>query len=756
MATLVSPGVSVSITNESFFIPASAPTVPLLFIATADEKINQTTGLPYEGTTEHGVIRTITSPAQLYSLYGSPTFWQDYQGNPQHGDARNEYGLAAMFSFLGVGNIAFAVRANVNLDDDRNSILAMWQRKTINAISGASAILEQLTAQRIAQYNSTNNFAPTGTGIGTLNTLVGGSAYANGTYTSVPLTGGTGTGATATFVVAGGTVTSVTLQEEGTRFTVGDALGASLTGTGVTGLGVITAGSLYTDGTYLNVPLTGGTGTGATADIVVAGGVVTSVTLTAAGSGYVVGQVLSALAASIGGTGSSFSVPVLTVAGSGFSISVASLAFKVTVNATELKSDINTAMQIAYDMYSFSKIVVRNSNGVIVSNWFEDDYSASPQAVYANGYNAPSTGNFIGVAGMTNAWVTTFAGSVVPTEWTPAEAAQLLIDAATDFQYTVPFLNVTSLGSNDAARRLAIVTALQAAVSGNQDVRAENFEYNLILCPGYHELVDELNTLSVDIMEEALVIGETPMDMDPDNVVVWGDSTTSTRVHSENVAYYYPHGLTAHPFTGTNIMVAGSGIALRTYAYSDNQADLWWAPAGIRRGLVSGISQCGYVSGVLGTATTFNVTPLTQGQRDNMYKYSTNINPITNLPGTGLVVFGQKTSAPAASAMDRVNVSRMIKYIKRQLRKNVVSFLFEPNDQLTRNNLKAVVDGFLSGIMHKRGLYDFATICDSSNNTPDRIDQNELYIDIALKPTKAVEFIYIPIRILATGAAMGN
>jgi phage tail sheath protein FI len=108
-----------------------------------------------------------------------------------------------------------------------------------------------------------------------------------------------------------------------------------------------------------------------------------------------------------------------------------------------------------------------------------------------------------------------------------------------------------------------------------------------------------------------------------------------------------------------------------------------------------------------------------------------------------------------ASAMDRVNVSRLIKMIKRQIRKNVVSFLFEPNDQLTRNNLKAVVDSYLGGIMHKRGLYDFATICDDSNNTPDRIDRNELYLDIALKPTKAVEFIYVPIRILSTGASMG-
>ena len=93
-------------------------------------------------------------------------------------------------------------------------------------------------------------------------------------------------------------------------------------------------------------------------------------------------------------------------------------------------------------------------------------------------------------------------------------------------------------------------------------------------------------------------------------------------------------------------------------------------------------------------------------------------------------------------------------YVRRQLRKNTMSFVFEPNDQLTRDNLKATVDSFLGDLIVKRGLYDFATFCDTSNNTPDRIDRNELYIDIALKPVRAAEFIYIPIRIVATGASL--
>lgn len=181
---------------------------------------------------------------------------------------------------------------------------------------------------------------------------------------------------------------------------------------------------------------------------------------------------------------------------------------------------------------------------------------------------------------------------------------------------------------------------------------------------------------------------------------------------------------------------------------------MWFVPAGTRRGMVSGTTSVGYVSGTLGTPTTFNEIALNVGQRDHLYKDFTNINPIVFFPGRGLIVWGQKTYAPDASAMDRINVVRLMMYIKRQLRKNTMSYVFEPNDQLTRDNLKATVDSFLGDLLVKRGLYDFVTVCDESNNTPDRIDRNELYIDIAVKPIKAAEFIYIPIRVVSTGAAI--
>jgi phage tail sheath protein FI len=120
-------------------------------------------------------------------------------------------------------------------------------------------------------------------------------------------------------------------------------------------------------------------------------------------------------------------------------------------------------------------------------------------------------------------------------------------------------------------------------------------------------------------------------------------------------------------------------------------------------------------------------------------------------PQTGIVAFGQKTRAVSTSALDRVNVARLVAFMRLQLDKIVRQFLFEPNDKITRDEVKGVVDSFCNDLIAKRALFDYLVVCDETNNTPDRIDRNELYVDIAIEPVKAIEFIYIPIRIKNTG-----
>jgi phage tail sheath protein FI len=186
-------------------------------------------------------------------------------------------------------------------------------------------------------------------------------------------------------------------------------------------------------------------------------------------------------------------------------------------------------------------------------------------------------------------------------------------------------------------------------------------------------------------------------------------------------------------------------MALRTYAFNDQVAFPWFAPAGFQRGVVTNASTLGYVDP---TSNEFVQVSLNEGQRDTLY--INRVNPIAQFPGRGIAVFGQKTLQQEASALDRVNVARLVVYLRERLDDIVKPFLFEPNDEITRQNAKVVVDRFLGNLVSQRGLFDFVTVCDTTNNTPARIDRNELYIDIAVQPVKAVEFIYIPVRIQNT------
>ena len=116
-----------------------------------------------------------------------------------------------------------------------------------------------------------------------------------------------------------------------------------------------------------------------------------------------------------------------------------------------------------------------------------------------------------------------------------------------------------------------------------------------------------------------------------------------------------------------------------------------------------------------------------------------------------ILCHGQKTRAKNASALDRVNVARLVNYLRTTLAPLANQFLFEPNDKITRDQIKQVVESVLNDLITKRGIYDYLVVCDTSNNTPDRIARNELYVDVAIEPMKAVEFIYIPIRLKNPG-----
>lgn len=304
------------------------------------------------------------------------------------------------------------------------------------------------------------------------------------------------------------------------------------------------------------------------------------------------------------------------------------------------------------------------------------------------------------------------------------------------------------------AQRRVIVNAMAGAVSASEDLRAETIFYNLIAAPGYVELLDELVTLNTDKKEVAFIVTDTPARLQPNGTALqnWATNANDAISNGEEglttaytySAVYYPWGISTN-VDGAEVMVPPSTMALRTYAYNDQVAYPWFAPAGYNRGIVSNATNVGYLT----AEDEFKPARLNEGLRDVMY--TNNMNPISFMDGQGLVVFGQKTLQPTDSALDRVNVARLVNYLRYQLDRLANPFLFEPNDQTTRDGLKDTIDRFLGDLIGLRGITDFATVCDTSNNTPARIDRNELWVDVAIVPTRAVEFIYIPVRILNTG-----
>jgi len=310
------------------------------------------------------------------------------------------------------------------------------------------------------------------------------------------------------------------------------------------------------------------------------------------------------------------------------------------------------------------------------------------------------------------------------------------------------------------AQRKAVTKALQSAVTSNQEIRNETNRFNIAAVPGYPELSDELLTLGVDRKNTVFSIADAPFRLADDSTSVknWINNTGNAVENGEDgmltksseMAVYYPHGLTTN-LDGTNVMVPGSHMALRTFAFNDQVSFPWFAPAGFQRGVVNNASSVGYLKAKEGE---FTPVALNEGQRDSYYLNK--VNPISNFPGRGISIFGQKTLNASASALDRVNVSRLVIYLREQLDDAVKPFLFEQNDKITRNNAFSVVSRLLDGLISQRGLFDFLVVCDDTNNTPARIDRNELHIDVAVQPIKAVEFIYIPIRIQNTLGTSGN
>jgi hypothetical protein len=305
------------------------------------------------------------------------------------------------------------------------------------------------------------------------------------------------------------------------------------------------------------------------------------------------------------------------------------------------------------------------------------------------------------------------------------------------------------------AQRALVVAALKSGIDTSITIREEQAVFNLLACTAYPELIVNMSALSNERNNTCFVVGDTPMRLGASGteLVSWATNNSGLGTFASDglttstpyAAVFYPSCQTTD-LGGSTVVTAPSHMMVRTIIRSDEVSYPWLAPAGTRRGVIDNAATIGYINSQTGEFVTIGNN---QALRD--IEYLNRINPITFIPGVGITNFGTKTIYSAGTALDRINVARLVSFMRGRLEEIGKQFLFEPNDQITRNEISNAINGLCIDLVAKRGIYDFLVVCDDSNNTPARIDANELWVDIAIEPIKSVEFIYIPLRLKNTG-----
>lgn len=266
----------------------------------------------------------------------------------------------------------------------------------------------------------------------------------------------------------------------------------------------------------------------------------------------------------------------------------------------------------------------------------------------------------------------------------------------------------------------------------------DDYRFNLLIAPGLIDAFASHTSAISNIILNTQQRGDNMFVLDP---VGYGATSTSTitQAASRDTSYaasYWPWCQILDPSSGKNVWVPTSVMIAGVYAYNDRVSEPWFAPAGINRG---------------GLGTVIRVEQkLNQSTRDALY--TGKVNPIASFPGQGIVVYGQKTLQTKASALDRVNVRRLLIELKSYISQVANTLLFEQNSTSTRNTFLGQVNPYLSSVQQRQGLYAFKVVMDETNNTADVIDRNQMVGAIYVQPTKTAEFIYLDFIITPTGA----
>jgi hypothetical protein len=569
------------------------------------------------------------------------------------------------------------------------------------------------------------------------------------TYLNIALNGTDGDGGQATVIVAGSTITSIVITNVGNGYIVGETV-------------TIAADALGVGSDEATLVLT-------TSSIVVK---VISVAVVAEGTGYAVGDTVTVAAAAIGTPTADL---ILTLVDANIINSNAfvleTIGEGIIMNSTGAENAQGALANGTSDNLRWEIVSPNTATGtfsVIIRQGNDNTRSKSVLESFNNVSLDPKSSNYISRIVGDQKQVVRGSGTDVYLQTTGsfANASRYVRVKSVNFktpdyldnsgvakpQYTASIPIVSSGTFGDAVGTILtgtgkyydkITGADTQGLIGDDYTTAINllankddFKYNLISTPGLYQsdYSSTLNTLiaNTENRGDNIIV----LDLEAYDSSITATTTTAAAQDTSYAASYWPWCMVTDPDSGQRVWVPAGTLIPGVYANNDRTAEAWFAPAGINRGGLGQVIQA--------------ERKLTQSNRDSLYQGK--VNPIATFPGRGVVVFGQKTLQNTASALDRVNVRRLLIALKNYITQISDTLVFEQNTAATRNIFLSQVNPYLESVQQRQGLYAFKVVMNDSNNGPDVIDRNELRGAIYIQPTKTAEFIYLDFNILPTGA----
>ncbi len=780
---LTSPGVLVPIENNSGFAEGNPGTAPLVLIATRKNKAS-TNGVGIAaGTAEAGILRSATSQKDVIAQLGTPVFVTS-GGAPVHGDETNEYGLHALWKTASIQSLCYYLRADIDLaglmpseeeptnpvadgtywiESDqfvggiyrRNSANTAWVAVTSALYTVAPGNSDGAVGDAAFDYSTT---------AGTIKVKSGSTTWTNiSAISSTSVSGGTATN--PLWISDAAPTGAVAYDYWWKTIRTGGGLDTKLRK-------YVAASQTWDDVTPIR---------SATQPTTITAGTVWEDISTTASNGAHTLKVSN---------GTTFSTLTYTIAA-------------VEPRTTPVDGDLWYSDD--YTDFAMYKEVSNAWTEIVTTT--DADPSATEKVISASAPTSPATGAFwIDTTSLENfpvvkryngaSWETITDSVRIDGEYIAASAVANgavwinLADPSTKFtvkrwtdDYEPPIVASGGAGIDAfdeavngrwapnvgakfgrKAQRQAIVTALQAALATAEGISDESYNFKNIVAPGYPELYDDLTALNATIRNRGFVIGDVPFSMKASGVAAgreilattWKGNLNSAAETSEDgfvssgseySAFWYPHALMTNA-DGQTVAVPSSTAALLLITYSDALNGKPGPAFGIEHGVIPGIAGLGYIDG----DGEWKYTNCGEGDAGVLYGLS--INPIRNLYRDGIRAMGNKTLGASNTKMGSIHVSRLVSSIANDLQSSLRIYLARPHDRGTWSEVQNTINRYLAGRGANRELEDWAVRCDQETNTAARRNRKELWAEVGIIPTGAVEFIYVPIMVEESGATL--